>query len=137
MAQACGLEPHARLEHDATSGVAIHVKEPMPMPLLKRPSRLRVSAAGGLVLALSLASAPTTLAQGDPTEVVQQYVTALEAKDFSSLGQLFCPEFADQADMFDVEEFAASMGADPAALLDAIVMDAEVASLDVVSQSDD
>jgi hypothetical protein len=107
------------------------------MSLLKHPSRSRVTAAGGLVLALSLASAPTALAQDGPEQALTDLMAAIEAKDFANLASHFCPEHAAQAADFDISGLAAGLpGVDPSAILDAIILDTEIATLEVVSQSD-
>jgi hypothetical protein len=102
-----------------------------------RRARPRVAAAGGLVLALSLAASPAALAQGTPEQVLTDFMAAIEAKDFGNLAGFFCPEHADQATAFDVAGLAAALpGVDPSAILDAITLDTELTSLEVVSQSD-
>ena len=102
--------------------------------------RSRVAAiSAGLVVALSLVSVPAALAQEEGPEVtVQNLLTAIEAKDFEALPAFFCEEFAAQADMFDLSALAGTLpaGTDAQSLLDAFILDTEVASLEVVSQSD-
>ena len=57
----------------------------------------------GIVLALSLISAPVALAQEDgPDVTVQNLLAAIEAKDFEALPSFFCEEFAAQAATFDL-----------------------------------
>jgi hypothetical protein len=93
----------------------------------------------GLVLALTLVSVPTAMAQEEgPDVTVQNLLTAIEAKDFEALPAFFCEEFAAQADMFDLSALAGTLpeGTDAQSLLDAFILDTEVASLEVVSQSD-
>lgn len=102
-----------------------------------RPARKRAAAAGGLVLALSLASSPAALAQSTPEQVLTDFMAAIEAKDFGNLGRFFCAEYAEQAAAFDVSSMTAALpGVDPSAILDAIILDTEISSLEVVSQSD-
>jgi hypothetical protein len=102
--------------------------------------RPRVAAlAGGIVVALSLASVPVALAQEDgPDATVTAFLAAIEAKDFEALPSFFCEEFASQAGAFDLSALADTLpeGADAQALLDAFILDTEVTSLDVVSQTD-
>jgi hypothetical protein len=93
----------------------------------------------GLILALSLISVPVALAQEDgPDATVQNLLAAIEAKDFEALPSFFCEEFAAQADTFDLSGLAGTLpeGADAQSLLDAFILDTEVASVEVVSQSD-
>ena len=93
----------------------------------------------GLVLALSLISAPVALAQEDgPDVTVQNLLAAIEAKDFEALPSFFCEEFAAQAATFDLSGLAGTLpeGTDAQSLLDAFILDTEVASVEVVSQSD-
>lgn len=108
------------------------------MSNLVRPARRRAAAAGGLVLALSLSASSAALAQGGPEQVLTDFMAALEAKDFDNLGAFFCAEHADQADVFDVSGMIAETlpGVDPSAIVDAILLDTEVSSLEIVSQSD-
>jgi hypothetical protein len=102
-----------------------------------RASRSRVSAAGGLVLALSLSSAPAALAQEAPEQALTDLMAAIEAKDFENLAGHFCAEHAGQAADFDVSALAASFpGLDPGIILDAIILDTEITALEVLSQSD-
>jgi hypothetical protein len=102
--------------------------------------RSRVAAiSGGLVVALSLVSVPAALAQEEgPDATVQNFLAAIEAKDFEALPAFFCEEFAAQADMFDLSTLAGTLpeGTDAQALLDAFILDTEVASVEVISQSD-
>jgi hypothetical protein len=124
-------------ETGTASGASFDRKEPMPMSDLVRPARRRAAAAGGLVLALSLSAAPAALAQGGPEQVITDLMAAIEAKDFSNLGGFFCAEHADQADAFDVSGMTAALpGVDPSTILDAILLDTELTSLEVISQSD-
>jgi hypothetical protein len=93
----------------------------------------------GIVLALSLISAPVALAQEDgPDVTVQNLLAAIEAKDFEALPSFFCEEFAAQAATFDLSGLAGTLpeGTDAQSLLDAFILDTEVASVEVVSQSD-
>jgi hypothetical protein len=102
--------------------------------------RSRVAAiSSGLVVALSLVSVPAALAQDEgPDVTVQNLLAAIEAKDFEALPTFFCEEFAAQADMFDISSLAGTLpeGTDAQSLLDAFILDTEVASVEVVSQSD-
>jgi hypothetical protein len=93
----------------------------------------------GLVVALSLTSVPVALAQEDgPDATVQNFLAAIEAKDFEALPSFFCEEFAAQAATFDLSGLTAGMpeGTDAQALLDAFILDTETTTLEVVSQSD-
>ncbi len=93
----------------------------------------------GLVLALSLISVPVALAQEDgPDATVQNLLAAIEAKDFEALPSFFCEEFAAQAATFDLSGLAGTLpeGTDAQSLLDAFILDTEVTSMEVVSQSD-
>jgi hypothetical protein len=102
--------------------------------------RSRVAAiSSGLVVALTLVSVPAALAQEEgPDVTVQNLLTAIEAKDFEALPAFFCEEFASQADAFDLSALAGTLpeGTDAQSLLDAFILDTEVASLEVISQSD-
>ena len=102
--------------------------------------RSRVAAiSAGLIVALSLVSVPAAFAQEEgPDATVQAFLDAIEAKDFAGLPTYFCEEFADQASTFDLTTLAGTLpeGTDAQALLDAFIIDAEVANLEVVSQTD-
>ncbi len=102
--------------------------------------RSRVAAlSGGLLVALSLVSVPAALAQEDgPDVTVQNLLASIEAKDFEALPTYFCEEFAGQADMFDLSALAGTLpeGTDVQALLDAFILDTEVTSLEVISQTE-
>jgi hypothetical protein len=102
--------------------------------------RSRVAAiSSGLVVALSLVSVPAALAQEEgPDVTVQNLLAAIEAKDFEALPSFFCEEFAAQAGMFDLSTLAGTLpeGTDAQSLLDAFILDTEVASVEIVSQSD-
>jgi hypothetical protein len=99
--------------------------------------RLRASAAGGLILALSLTTAPAVLAQdAGPEQAVVDLMAAIEAKEFGNLAGYFCAEHADQAAEFDISGLAAGLGADPSTLIDALILDTEITSTEVLSQSD-
>jgi hypothetical protein len=104
------------------------------------PVRSRgIAVAGGLVLALTLAAAPAALAQEEgPEATVVALMDAIEAKDFEALPTFFCEEFAAQAAGFDLSGMAAGLpeGTDAQSLLDAFILDTEVASVEVVSQTD-
>lgn len=102
-----------------------------------RPAPRRAAAAGGLVLALSLSTSPAVLAQGGPEQVLTDLMAAIEAKDFGNLGGFFCAEHADQADAFDISSMTTALpGVDASLILDALILDTEVTTLEVVSQSD-
>jgi hypothetical protein len=95
--------------------------------------------AGGLVLALSLVSAPVALAQEDgPEATIEGLLASIEAKDFAALPTYFCAEFAAQAEGFDLSGLAAGLpeGTDAQSLLDAFTLDAQVVSTEIVSQTD-
>jgi hypothetical protein len=102
-------------------------------------SRRHTSIAGGLALALALAAGPSASAQdAAPEQVVNDLLAAVEAKDFSNLGGFFCAEFADQASSLDLSSITASLpeGMDVNTLLDAVTLDAELSSLEVISQTE-
>jgi hypothetical protein len=63
-------------------------------------------------------------------------MAAIEAKDFDDLAGFFCEEFAGQAADFDISGLASAFGADPSLILDAIILDTEITSLEVLSQSE-
>jgi hypothetical protein len=98
--------------------------------------RPRLATVAGLALAVSLTSAPAVLAQEGPEQAVSELMAAIEAKEFDGLAGFFCEEFAGQAADFDISGLASAFGADPSLILDAIILDTEIASLEVVSQSD-
>lgn len=101
--------------------------------------RARLAAvAGSLALSLSLASAPVALAQDGPEATVEGLMAAIEAKDFEGLPSFFCAEFADQMGVLDMAALTEGMppGMDVNTLLDAFILDTEIASMEVVSQSD-
>jgi hypothetical protein len=110
-------------------------------------SRLRMAAvAGSLALSLSLLTAPATMAQdalpeaepGSPQATIVALMAAIEAKDFEALPTFFCEEFAEQAGGLDFTSMADEMppGFDIDVLLDAFIFDVDIASMEVVSQSD-
>ena len=102
-------------------------------------SRTRLAAlAGSVALSLSLASAPAVLAQDGPEATVEALLGAIEAKDFEALPTFFCAEFAEQASAFDMSALTEGMppGMDATALLDAFILDTEIATLEVLSQTD-
>lgn len=95
--------------------------------------------AAGLVLALTLVSAPAALAQEEgPDATVLALMAAIEAKDFEALPTFFCEEYAEEAAGFDISGMAEGLpeGTDPQTLLDAFILDTEIESVEVVSQTD-
>ena len=102
-------------------------------------SRTRLAAvAGSLALSLSLVSAPAVMAQDGPEATIEGLMAAIEAKDFEGLPSFFCAEFADQMGVLDVGSLSEGLppGMDVNTLLDAFILDTEIASMEVVSQSD-
>jgi hypothetical protein len=95
-------------------------------------------AAGSLALAASLVAGPATLAQDGPEATIEGFLAAVEAKDFEALPTNFSAEFADQVSDFDISSLVADLpeGTDPQSILDAFVLDAEIQSLELVSESD-
>jgi hypothetical protein len=96
------------------------------------------SIAGSLALTAALVSAPAVLAQDGPEATVEGLLAAIEAKDFDALPSFFCAEFSDQVAAFDMSTLTDGMppGLDAGALLDAFILDTEITSLQVLSQSD-
>jgi hypothetical protein len=96
------------------------------------------SIAGSLALTAALVSAPAVLAQDGPEATVEGLLAAIEAKDFESLPSFFCAEFSDQVAAFDMSALTDGMppGLDASALLDAFILDTEITSLEVLSQTD-
>ncbi len=102
-------------------------------------SRTRFAAvAGSLALSISLVAAPVAFAQDGPETSVENLMAAIEAKDFEALPTFFCPEFAGSMGGLDLSGLAEGMpeGVDVDALLDALILDTELASVEVVSQTD-
>ena len=98
---------------------------------------------GGLVLALSLSSAPVALAQDDgPEATITNLAAAIEAQQFDVLPTFFCEEYAYQAAQFDLSAMLSSLalglpeGVDPATLAGAFRLVPEIVSMEVVSQTD-
>jgi hypothetical protein len=111
----------------------------MSHPVHSRRARAAV-AAGALSLALSLVAAPVAVAQDDgPDTTLRNLVAAISAKDFGSLSSYFCPEFAGQVAGLDLSAITAGLpeGTDAQAVLDAFIIQADVQSADIVSQSDE
>jgi hypothetical protein len=96
------------------------------------------SIAGSLALTAALVSAPAVLAQDGPEATVEGLLAAIEAKDFEALPSFFCAEFSDQVAAFDMSALTDGMppGLDASALLDAFILDTEITSLEVLSQTD-
>ncbi len=105
-----------------------------------RPTSMRLAAAAGsLALAFSALTAPAVFAQDDtPEAAINNLVEAIEAKDFAALPGFFCPDFAGDMGGLDLGSMTEGMpeGVDVQTLLDAFIIDVEVNSLDVVSQTD-
>ena len=102
-------------------------------------SRTRMAAvAGSLALSLSMVSAPAVLAQDGPEATIEGLMAAIEAKDFESLPSFFCAEFADEMGGLGFGDMTEGMppGMDASVLLDAFVFDVEIASNEVLSQTD-
>ena len=109
--------------------------------MIHSPSnRMRmVAAAGSLALAISLVSAPAAFAQGDdPLDTVNGLLDAIEAKDFESLPSFFCEEFAEGMGGLDFASISEDLppGMDVDMLLDAFILDVELESAEVLSQTD-
>jgi hypothetical protein len=93
--------------------------------------------AGSLALSLALVSGPVALAQDAPTDTIQGFADALEAKEFESLSSYFCEEQAEQVGQFDMSELTAELGGlDAASLLDAFNFDVQIDSMEVLSETD-
>ncbi|MEA2025839.1 MAG: hypothetical protein U9O18_04035 [Chloroflexota bacterium] len=102
-------------------------------------SRTRMAAiAGSLALSLSMVSAPAVLAQDGPEATIEGLMAAIEAKDFESLPSFFCAEFADEMGGLGFGDMTEGMppGTDVDTLLDAFIFDVEIASTEVLSQTD-
>ena len=98
------------------------------------------AAAGSLALALSVVAAPAVMAQDDgPEATVNGLLAAIEAKDFVALPTFFCDEFAADMGGLDLANLTEGMppGVDADTLLAAFSIDVEIASLEVLSQTDD
>jgi hypothetical protein len=109
------------------------VRIPMSNP------RTRMAAfAGTLALSLSLVAAPAVLAQDGPEATIEGLLGAIEAKNSEGMSAYFCAEFADQANALDFSAMTEGMPDSPEvqSLFDAIILDVEIASLEVLSQSD-
>jgi hypothetical protein len=94
--------------------------------------------AGSLALAAALVSAPAVLAQDGPEATVEGLLAAIEAKEFEALPSFFCAEFADQVAALDMSALTDGMpaGLDASTLLDAFILDTEIGSLEVLSQTE-
>ena len=105
-----------------------------------RSTRMRMAAAAGsLALAISLVSAPVAFAQDDgPVATLEGLMGAIEAKDFESLPDYFCPEFAADMGGLDFASMSEDMppGMDVDTLLDAFIFDVELESAEVLSLTD-
>ena len=106
---------------------------------MSRPRTRLVALAGGLALSLSLAAAPVAMAQDGPEAAVEDLLAAMEAKDFEALPSFFCEEHSDQLGTLDPEAMSEGLppGMDINMLFDAFIIDTEVISTEVVSQSED
>jgi hypothetical protein len=103
-------------------------------------SRTRmVAVAGSLALSLSMVSAPAVLAQDTPQDTLEGLMATIEAKDFEALPTFFCEEFAEEMGGLDFASLADEMppGLDPNTLLDAFIFDAEIASMETISETED
>jgi hypothetical protein len=108
-------------------------------------SRARMTSLGtGLVLALSLVSTSTVLAQEGPEDTITNLAAAIEAQQIDILPTFFCPEQAAQAAQFDVSMIVASLaslglpeGVDASQLAAGITLDPEIVSTEVISQTED
>jgi len=94
--------------------------------------------AGTMALSMSLALAPSTMAQGSPEDAIQGFMDAVVAKDFAALPNFFCEAEAAQAAQFDLGALAGEMppGLDVQSLLDAFILDVTLDSSEVVSESE-
>ncbi len=97
----------------------------------------------GLVLALTLASTSTALAQDGPEVTITNLAAAIEAGQTDILPTFFCPEQAAQAAQFDSSNLVAGLaslglpeGVDVATLAAGIRFDPEIVSAEVISQTD-
>jgi hypothetical protein len=102
--------------------------------------RMRAAAlACSMVLTMSLALAPSVMAQDGPEATIQSFMDAVVAKDFEALPDYFCEAEAAQAAQFDISALAGDMpeGMDVSALLDAFILDVNLESTEVVTESED
>jgi hypothetical protein len=102
-------------------------------------TRTRLAAvSASLALSLALVSVPAALAQDGPEATVEGLLAAIEAKDFEALPTFFCEEFAGAMGAFDLSALTEGMpeGMDASTLLDAFIIDTEIASMEVLSQTD-
>lgn len=100
--------------------------------------RRMAAVAGSLALAATIITGPAAFAQDGPEATIEGFLAAVEAKDFEALPTYFCAEFADQVADFDISGMVADLpeGTDPQTILDAFVLDAEIQSLELVSETD-
>ncbi len=105
---------------------------------MSNPRTRMAAVAGSLALSLSLVSGPVVMAQDGPEATIEGLMAAIEAKDFEALPTYFCAEFADQMGVLDMGNLTEGLppGMDVNSLLDAFILDTEIASMSVVSQSD-
>jgi hypothetical protein len=103
----------------------------------------KTSIGTGLVLALTLASTSTALAQDGPEVTITDLAAAIDAGQTDILPTFFCPEQAAQAAQFDPANLVAGLaslglpeGADLATLAAGIRFDPEIVSAEVISQTD-
>ncbi len=105
---------------------------------MTNPRRRMAAVAGSMALSMSLALAPAAMAQDGPEATIESFLDAVAAKDFEALPGFFCEEQAGQAANFDIAAAAGEMpdGIDVQSLLDAVVFDVTLDSLEVISESE-
>jgi hypothetical protein len=93
--------------------------------------------AGSMALALSVMATPAVMAQDGPEATIQGFMDAVVAKDVAALPTFFCEAEADQAARFDMSALTGDMeGLDVQSVLDAVIFDVQLDSLEVTSQTD-
>jgi hypothetical protein len=102
---------------------------------MTNPRMRLAAAAGSTALALSIVATPA-LAQDDPAETFTDFAAAFETLDLVQLPTFFCADQADALGGIGLADLTAGMPPGFDFLFDAISIDLEVGSVEVLSQSE-
>lgn len=98
--------------------------------------RMRMTAiAGSMALAMSLAATPA-MAQDDPADTFTDFAEAFQSMDLVALPTFFCAEQADSLGGIGMADLATGVPTGMEFLLDAISIDFQIESVEVLSQSE-